>query len=309
MYTFEKPMAWSRRLAVKQNAPSACAKRRAQRPHLLSQRILGMLPRTTKALSKKHLRTTQKYSKKAPQRPSDSKEACQYLPKRNKQFFAYWNPSQIGQRDPKRPPRKAPRTPPAAPRRFQGASKRCLGSEDGQTVIFGRCTVRNHCFERARDTLEHPKNKPPWVALPGPVARWHPPFRKRVFMDLWRWCEDAILDCKRFFCALLAATTQGARLLEPRGRSKPSTGPPVQAETWLSSRYRCCWYCRRCSVFGDRACCCVPLLPFGHPLVFSCAVLPSYDFLLPVPLFYVSRPSVSQPRSRASAWCLVAISC
>ena len=195
---------------------------------------------------------------------------------------------------------------------LQGASKRCLGSEDGQTVIFGRCTVRNHCFERARDTLEHPKNKSPWVVLPGSVARWHPPFRGRVFMGLWRWCEDAILDCKSFFCALLAATTQGARLLELRGRSKPSTGPPVQAETWLSSRYRCCWYCRRCrrcSVFGDRACCCVPLLPFGHPLVFSCAVLPSYDFLLPVPLFYVSRPSVSQPRSRASAWCLVAISC
>ena len=69
---------------------------------------------------------------------------------------------------------------------LQGASKRCLGSEDGQTVIFGRCTVRNHCFERARDTLEHPKNKPPWVALPGPVARWHPPFRGRVFMGLWR---------------------------------------------------------------------------------------------------------------------------
>ena len=116
-------------------------------------------------------------------------------------------------------------------------------------------------------TLEHPKKKPPWVVLPGSVARWHPPFRGRVFMGFWRWCADAILDCKSFFCALLAATPQGARLLEPRGRSKPSTGPPVQAETWLSSRYRCCWYCRCCPVFGDSVCCCLPLL-----------LLPSFDF-------------------------------
>ena len=80
----EKPMTSSERLAEEQNAPSACAKCRAQQPHLLSQRILGMLPRTAKERSKKHLRTTKNDSKKAAQRPSQSKEAYQYLPRQKK---------------------------------------------------------------------------------------------------------------------------------------------------------------------------------------------------------------------------------
>ena len=157
-------MACSRRLAVKQNAPSACAKcRRAQRPHLLSQRILGMLPRTTKELSK----STSEQRKLPPNTPQKGapetirKQGSLPIPAEAKKTqIADPCTHQIGQRDPKRPPRKAARTPRAAPRRFQGASKRCPGSEDVENVIVGRCTVRNHCVGRSRYTPEQPKNDP-----------------------------------------------------------------------------------------------------------------------------------------------------
>ena len=143
-------MTSSERLAEEQNAPSACAKCRAQQPHLLFQRTLRMLPWTNKEISK----STSEQQKKPPNTPQ--KGAPETIPKQGslpipaqaeqKTNFADWILRQIGQRHPKRIPRKAPRTPPAATRRFQGASKRCLGSEDVENVIVDRCIVRNHCF-------------------------------------------------------------------------------------------------------------------------------------------------------------------